>query len=67
MHWMAFDDCLLPQGNIKLQQQQQQNDLLKKTWKLHSMTKIQLIKTSQSPLEFIKNLPYGHQAMHKNR
>jgi hypothetical protein len=29
---MAFDDCLLPQGNIKLQQQQQQqNDLLKKT------------------------------------
>jgi hypothetical protein len=32
---MAFDDCLLPQGNSKLQQQQQQqqqqNDLLKKT------------------------------------
>jgi hypothetical protein len=32
MHWMAFDDCILPQGNIKLLllQQQQQNDLLKK-------------------------------------
>jgi hypothetical protein len=33
---MAFDNCILPQGNIKLQQQQ--NDLLVNMWKLHSTT-----------------------------
>jgi len=49
---MASDNYILPQGNIELQQQQ--NDLLVNMWKLHSMTIVfekNLIKWSKAHKE----------------